>query len=198
MNQILDHAFYHRAPETVAADLLGQLLVSTIGGKKTSGIIVETEAYLSSNDSACHASRGQTPSNSSMFSPAGTAYVYPIHAKHCFNVSAESEGLGSAVLIRALQPIENLGRMQQRRNQQSTLQLCSGPGKLCQALGIDRSVDGNDLTHRSTLWIEMTRKPKLKLEVCQTERIGVTSAQELKLRFVIAGSQFASGPKHLR
>ncbi|MEM9411897.1 MAG: DNA-3-methyladenine glycosylase [Planctomycetota bacterium] len=198
MNEILDHDFFAHEPMWVAKNLLGKILVSTIGGKKTSGIIVETEAYLSSGDPACHGARGRTKSNASMFEQAGLAYVYPIHAKYCFNITTESEGMPSAVLIRAIEPTLNLPTMRMRRKQESVLQLCSGPGKLCQALGFNRSIDGINLTRRKKVWIEQNRSKIQPIKFFQTERIGVTSAKEMKLRFVIQGHRFASGPKRLR
>ena len=193
---VLDQDFYQQNPKQVARLLLGQLLVSTIGGKRASGIIVETEAYLAHGDSAAHGFKGKTNKNSSMFGNAGFAYVYPIHAKFCFNAVTQSIDQPSAVLIRALAPVDGLLLMQERRRTQELRNLCSGPSKLCQALGIDQTVDGKNLTTRRSIWIQSTAD--IVGSIKRTHRIGVTSAKQSKLRFVIAGSDFASGPKYMR
>ena len=157
---------------------------------------METEAYLAKSDPACHGSKGKTPSNSTMFETAGLAYVYPIHAKFCFNVVTESVNLPSAVLIRAIRPIEGIRKMAERRGTDQVKNLCSGPGKLCQALNINRDCDGNDLTKRRLIWIE---ESNFQIDaVKETVRIGVTSAESLQLRFVIRDNEFASGPRYLR
>lgn len=195
-NRVLQQEFYSREPKIVARELLGKTLISTSGGKKTGGLIVETEAYLSKGDSACHGYHRQTTKNSSMFGPAGYAYVYPIHAKYCFNTVTEEPGKPSAVLIRALQPIFGIEEMERRRKTNELLNLCSGPSKLCQALGIGRYIDGRNLTSKRKVWIieDGTNYQATKA----TARIGVTSAKNLKLRFVVKSSEFASGPKYLR
>ena len=131
-----------------------------------------------------------------MFGHAGFAYVYPIHAKCCFNAVTQSVDQPSAVLIRALEPVDGLLLMQQRRRTRDLKNLCSGPSKLCQALGIDQTVDGKNLTTRRTVWIQSAAGNIEKIK--RTQRIGVTSAKESELRFVIAGSAFASGPKYMR
>ena len=193
---VFDRCFYQQDPETVARELLGQILVSTIGGKRAAGVIVETEAYLATGDTAAHGFKGKTRKNSSMFGPAGHAYVYPIHARYCFNAVTEAVDLPSAVLIRALQPICGMNLMRQRRNQSKIIDLCSGPAKLCQALGLDAAVDGLDLTRHRTVWIEAGSDAAIAVK--STVRIGVTSAQQLPLRFVIEANEYASGPKYLR
>ncbi len=193
---VFDRCFYQQNPEKVARLLLGQLLVSTIGGKKAAGIIVETEAYLAKGDSAAHGFKGKNNKNSSMFGPAGNAYVYPIHARYCFNTVTQSPDLPSAVLIRAIQPVSGIRQMSVRRSTDDLLNLCSGPAKLCQALGIDASANGMDLTTRRKIWIEQSAGTVKKFK--RTIRIGVTSAHDAQLRFVIAANEFASGPKYLR
>ncbi len=197
--KVLDRTFFARCPKIVAQQLLSRLLVSTIGGKRVSGLIVETEAYLSDGDPACHGYRGKTEGNASMFGPAGFAYVYPIHARHCFNVVTETPGRGSAVLIRAIQPIQRVGLMKMRRRQDSLTALCSGPAKLCQSLNINRSVDGTDLTRHRGVWIESpVAVGREMLRIRNTRRIGVTSARQRRLRYVIQDHEFASGPRYLR
>lgn len=195
---LLDRSFYARCPKIVARELLGKVIVSTIEGQRSAGIVVETEAYLASSDSACHGFRGQTRKNSSMFGPCGHAYVYPIHARHCFNTVTQSAGRPSAVLIRALEPLEGFGVMRSRRAKTAAVDLCSGPAKLCQALGIDQQHDGIDLTRRRKIWLLDKSRTQKPFTVKTTVRIGVTSAEEMKLRYVVAGNIHASGPKRMR
>ena len=128
-------AFYARPTTEVARDLLGRRLVCVSGGRSLSGRIVETEAYVGTHDLACHAARGRTPRTEILFGPPGRAYVYFIYGMHyCVNAVTEPEGHASAVLIRALEPDPGVdGRT-------------DGPGRLCKALGIDRSHNGEDLT----------------------------------------------------
>ena len=195
---LLDRSFYKRCPKIVAWELLGKVIVSTIDRQRSAGIVVETEAYLSARDPACHGFRGRTPKNRSMFDEGGQAYVYPIHAKHCFNTVTETAGRPSAVLIRAVEPIEGIGIMQARRGKSDPLDLCSGPAKLCQALGIQQQIDGHDLTRRQTVWLIEGDRSSDKFKITTTIRIGVTSAKNMKLRYVMTSHPFASGPKYLR
>lgn len=199
MQNALEYQFFGRDPVIVARQLLGMLLVSTLGGKRTTGIIVETEAYLAKGDSACHGYRGCMAKNRTMFGPPGFAYVYPIHAKYCFNVVTQSAGMPSAVLIRAVEPKSGIVTMQIRRSSSNRMNLCSGPAKLCQAMKIDRSNDGHDLSIRQGLWIETpASNAPVPIPIKSTRRLGVKTAQKRKLRFVLAGSPFASGPRYLR
>ena len=195
---LLDHSFYARCPKTVARELLGKIIVSTIGNERSAGIVVETEAYLADGDTACHGFRGQTNKNRSMFQSAGRAYVYSIHAKYCFNTVTEQAGRPSAVLIRAIEPLVGQAIMSRRRGKPDERELGSGPAKLCQALGIDQSVDGWNLTRRRRLWLVDNPEFDSASRIKATQRIGVTSAKSLKLRFVLADHPFASGPKYLR
>lgn len=196
----LDAAWFAVAAETLARRLLGMRLV-TVDRQRglTSGRIVETEAYLPVADSACHAARGQTPGNRTMFGPPGRAYVYPIHSRVCFNVVCGEPGLGTAVLIRAVQPEDGVATMIRRRGTGRIADLCRGPGRLCQALGIGRDDDGRDLAGDSRIWIDrLSAVPLEETMLRRTGRIGVTSASGLELRFVIAGNPWASGPRRLR
>lgn len=197
MTKRLTRKFFSEATEDVAKALLGQILVSCVGGKRTSGKIVETEAYLPKDDSACHASKSRTPRTEVMFGKPGLAYVYPIHAKHCFNVVTESAEQGCAVLIRSLEPIDGIGTMESRRGLQVRKRLTTGPACLCQALAIDRSFTGQDLIGNQSIWIEKG-DCVLNDRVQTTVRIGVTSAEELELRYVIQGNAYVSGPARLR
>ncbi len=194
---LLEPSFYQQDPLTIARALLGKRLVSRMERKRTSGIIVETEAYLFDDDSACHAVRGKTKSNLAMWGPFGRAYVYPIHAKFCFNVVTGQSGHASAVLIRSLQPDSGLKQMEIRRGTTDRSKLTTGPGRLCQAMAIDRTVDHCDLSLKRKIWIESADLINVE-DVMVTPRIGVTSAEDLMLRFVVANNPFVSGPKKWR
>ncbi len=191
----LTEPFYDRPTTIVARELLGKALMRRIDGDWIGGTIVETEAYLPEDDPACHASRGMTPSNASMFGPPGTLYVYPIHAKHCMNAVTEAAGKGSAVLIRAIQPLWGVATMKTNRGHQELRRLTSGPGMLCQALQIDRRCDGISLTGDRNMIIAETDS-KDKIEILATERIGISKAKADLLRFVIVGNRFVSGKVH--
>ena len=115
LRQRLARSFYDRPTPIVARQLLGKALLRRLHDQWIGGVIVETEAYLSRDDPACHSDRGMTPSNASMFGPPGTLYVYPIHAKHCMNAVTESQGIGSAVLIRAIEPIWGIDYIKSNR-----------------------------------------------------------------------------------
>lgn len=142
----LNRDFFARDTLTVARELLGQRLVRVLDGQRLAGRIVETEAYIGDGDEACHASRGRTRRNATMFGPPGHAYVYFIYGMyHCLNAVTERDGYPAAVLIRALEPLTGLEAMRARRDGRPDTELASGPGKLCMALEIDRSFDGADL-----------------------------------------------------
>jgi DNA-3-methyladenine glycosylase len=195
----LPRDFYDRHAIDVARELLGKLLIRETASGRVSGRIIETEAYLASDDPACHAARGQTRKNASMFGPPGHAYVYPIHSRYCFNVVTEPECVPSAVLIRAVEPVCGLALMQTRRRQDRLRELASGPAKLCEALEIDRSLDGWDLTQGRQLWIADAGEPLLEpAAVGCSARIGVTSAEDLPLRFFVRNHDLVSGPRRLR
>lgn len=142
----LRREFFARDTLEVARDLLGRRLVRMLDGKRLSGRIVETEAYVGEQDEACHASPGPTSRNAPMYGPPGHAYVYLIYGiYHCFNIVTEQKGYPAAVLVRALEPMEGLDAMRERRGGRPDQQLTSGPGRLCQALAIDLQLDGADL-----------------------------------------------------
>jgi DNA-3-methyladenine glycosylase len=188
----MPRSFYDRDPAIVARELLGKLLIRRSLDGTCVGRIVETEAYLSADDPACHANRGQTRRNASMFGLAGHAYVYMIHAKWCFNTVTEAEGCGSAVLVRALEPLTGVELMQQRRGREKLLDLARGPARLCQALDITGQLDGWDLTQRKSLWIADDGFNSA-VEIVATPRIGISQAADLPLRFCYAGNSFVSG-----
>ena len=151
----LDRSFYERPTLEVASDLIGKVLVRRLAGRNLAGRIIETEAYIGPSDLACHASRGKTPRTSVMFGPAGVSYVYMIYGFYfCLNTVTEAEGYPAAVLIRAVEPLENIPVMRRLRyNPQHDTNIASGPGKLCMALSIDKGLNAVDLAGK-VLWIE--------------------------------------------
>lgn len=169
----LPATFYSRPTLHVAHDLLGQRLVRSLDGQRLSGRIVEVEAYIGEEDQASHAARGQTDRNRAMYGPPGRAYVYFIYGMYfCLNVVTEVEGFPAAILIRSMEPEEGVSHMAARRAGQPLRNLTSGPGKLCQALAIDRTLNGHDLTAGSALWIE-AGQPVAAQSVAATPRINV-------------------------
>lgn len=187
----LPASFYARPTLEVARRLLGQVLVSDIGGRRTAGRIVETEAYLGPQDPASHAfGNRRTERTEPMYGPPGTAYVYFTYGMHwCLNAVTERRDFPAAVLIRALEPLEGLALMQRRRGQVTDRELCAGPARLCQALGITGAENGRLLTG-GRLRIERDRR--LTAPVRVTGRVGITVAADWPLRFVIADSRWAS------
>jgi DNA-3-methyladenine glycosylase len=171
----------------VARALLGCYLVSEVKGRLALGRIIETEAYVGPDDPACHGYRNRrTDRNAAMFGPPGTAYVYFIYGMHwCLNAVTEREEYPAAVLIRSLQPVAGLEVMARRRKSKGAATLCSGPGKLCRALGITGGLDGHRLD-RPPLWIGRPRGPRKKTPaVLVGGRIGVSQAADWPLRFRI-------------
>jgi DNA-3-methyladenine glycosylase len=193
----LPPSFYERDTVTVAKDLLGCLLVRQDEAGTTMGWIVEVEAYLR-DDPAAHSYRGETPRNRAMFGPAGHAYVYRIYGLHtCVNIVTGPEGTGEAVLVRALEPAVGIGLMQARRGTDDSLALCSGPGKLTQALNITMDLDGTSLSDGPLqVWAPESlpdRRPEgWPGEIVQTTRIGITKAADLPLRFYLNGNRYIS------
>lgn len=187
--KILHRSFYARSALDVAPELLGKILSHRGRNGLASGRIVEVEAYLGVQDPASHAYRGRTERNRAMFGAPGHAYVYFTYGNHfCMNVVTDREMTASAVLIRALEPLEGIDLMTRRRGGRPLLELASGPGRLAQALGIDRSLYGCDLT-RPPLWI---REDGAAPAWVATPRIGIREAADLPYRFVVSGSPFAS------
>jgi DNA-3-methyladenine glycosylase len=186
----LPRPFYERDTEKVARDLLGTILISTIGGERVSGRVVETEAYIGPHDPASHGAEriGKTRRNVSMFGPPGIAYVYRIYGVHwCLNAVTHEEHYPAAVLIRAVQPLAGIGVMMRRRFGKNAhgneRQLASGPGKLAAAFAIDGAVDGHALDH-APLWFE-AGTPVPRRDVVAGPRIGITKAADWPLRFCI-------------
>jgi len=186
----LKRASYNRPTLKVARDLLGKYLVVESGRRILSGRIVETEAYIGSDDPACHASRGRTPRNEVMFGPPGYAYIYFTYGMyHCLNLVTEKDGFPAAVLIRAIEPAQGTESMMKRRQTRDIKNLTSGPGKLCQALGLDRSLNGADLCS-GRIWVEDRGENVEKTR--SASRIGVATGKNKKWRFYIWNSEFVS------
>lgn len=185
----LPQSFYERPATVVARELIGCVLAHG----DCAGLIVETEAYHQS-EPACHAYVGLTARTSTLFGPPGLAYVYRSYGIHAlFNAVCEPEGVGAAVLVRALQPLVGLSAMRARRRVHQELALCSGPGKLTQALAIELSANRSDLRH-GPLRLLQRRPSAAALRVLAGPRIGITKAVELPWRFALAGSPYLSRP----
>lgn len=188
-NSILNRSFYSRNTIDVAKDLLGCILFNKTEKGITIGKIVEVEAYLM-DDPASHSYNGQTYRNSFMFGPPGHAYVYFIYGMyHCFNAVTREEGIGEAVLLRALEPLDGIGLMKIRRNIRIGRNLCNGPAKLVQAMGIEPQYNGIDIT-KGNLFI--SDKIDKNIEIITTTRIGIKEGNHSPLRFYIKGNNFIS------
>jgi len=192
--------FYSRPALQVASDLLGKVLVRRLNGRKLAGMIVETEAYVGPHDLACHASKGRTARTEVMFGPAGFSYVYMIYGFYfCLNVVTDYEGYPSAVLIRAVEPLENVKAMKTLRgNPPRHIDIASGPGKLCRAMAIDKGLNAEDL-EGNLLWIE--DRGIAAPSILQSPRVGIDYAGEYRdklWRFSIEGNPHVSRVKPVR
>ncbi len=182
--------FFEDSTINVAKKLLGSYLVHESPDGRTVGKIVETEAYLW-DDPASHSFVGATKRNAAMFGPAGTAYVYFTYGMYyCFNVVTNKEGIGEAVLIRALEPISGVELMKKRRGVEDVRKLCAGPGRLVIAMGIGKEKNGLSLFD-GELRIELPEKLS-HIEVIEGERIGISKGVEMPHRFYLKGSMFVS------
>ena len=189
MAEVLPLSFYDRPVVEVARDLVGCRLEH----EGTAGIIVETEAYHHS-EPACHAYVGLTERTRVLFGPPGYAYVYLSYGIHSLlNAVAEPEGQAAAVLIRALEPTEGIELMEERRRVEDASQLCSGPGKLTQALGVGLDLNGADLTAEPFEVIPPAAEWDA-VEVVTSTRIGITKAAEFPWRYCASGNRFVSRP----
>lgn len=191
----LPRDFYARETELVARDMLGAVLECETEDGLASGIIVETEAYLGEHDEACHAVAGRTARTEPLYGPPGTSYVYFIYGMYwCFNAVTRDEGLPSAVLVRALEPLDGIPLMQRRRPRaKSVVDLTNGPGKLCTALGIAGSMGSKSLQRKPLLIREGERVPDDRVRT--TTRIGITRAADWPMRWIVDGNPYVSKGK---
>jgi DNA-3-methyladenine glycosylase len=185
----MNRDFFERSVHEVAHELIGCELA--VG--EAAGVIVETEAY-DATDPACHAYIGPTARNEVLFGPPGRAYVYLSYGIHSLlNAVAEPEGSAAAVLIRALEPTEGIDLMRERRGRGDTEGLCSGPGKLTEALGVGLSLNGAELDE-PPFQISPRHGEWTHVEIVTGPRIGITKAAELPWRYCVKGSRFVSRP----
>lgn len=190
---VLRRSFYERAAVDVAPDLLGKVLVRQLAGRRLSGRIVEVEAYMGRLDPASHAYRGPTSRNRVMFGPAGRLYVYVSYGMHhCLNVVTDAPGVAGAVLVRALEPLEGVEIMEENRGRRPRVDLCSGPGKLCAALGITRDQYGADL-EGPEVWLE--DDGSMPPETATSGRVGIREGWELPWRYYVPDSPYLSRGK---
>lgn len=187
--RLLKRGFFRRAPELVAPELLGKLLVTADGRCVR---LVETEAYAQ-EDPAAHTHRGETARNRSMFGPPGHLYVYFTYGMHwCANLVCGPPGYGAGVLLRAAEPLAGLELMQSARGGVSERDLCRGPGRLAQALGIDGRLDGLDVLRRGPVMV--MDDGVVPGDVAACVRVGISRSVEAALRFVVAGNRYVSRP----
>jgi DNA-3-methyladenine glycosylase len=188
----LASSFFARPTPEVARRLLGHILVSDIGARRTAGRIVETEAYVGPHDPACHAFGGRrTARTEGLYGPPGTAYVYFTYGMHwCLNAVTESEGYPAAVLIRALEPLAGIPVMLRRRGGVGVRALCAGPARLCAALGVTGEHNGRSLRSAPLRIVRASSHPRFR--IVTTPRVGITRASDWPLRFFIAGSPWVS------
>lgn len=193
--RILKRAFYDRETETVARDLLGCVLECRTPEGLASGMIVETEAYLGEHDEACHAAVGRTPRTAPLYGMPGTAYVYFIYGMYwCFNAVTREEGLPSAVLVRAVEPLAGIPLIRARRPRtKNDRDLTNGPGKLCTALGITGAM--NELSLQRGPLVIRSGRTFAENEVLVTPRIGITRCVDWPLRWIVRGNPYVSGPR---
>lgn len=189
----LPRGFYLRSTTTIARALLGKLLIHESPQGRCGGIVVEAEAYLR-DDPASHAFHGKTPRNAPMFGPPGHAYVYFTYGNHfCFNAVCRREGIAEAVLIRAIEPTSGIDLMRARRRRNELRDLCSGPGKLCQALRLGRDQNELDLCGGSVLTIyEGETVPRKRIVTTTRIGLGENRAADWPLRFYVRHSEFTS------
>jgi DNA-3-methyladenine glycosylase len=188
--KVLTGEFYERDPEAVARDLLGKRLIRRLREAVLEGVLVETEAYFGLKDPASRAYRGLKTYNRSMWGEPGRVFIYNVHKYWMFNVVAHKPGRIGAVLIRAVEPIRGLEIMERNRKAKDIFGLTSGPGRLTEAFGIDKSLNESDLTVADGEILIFDNK--MKFEIGTSHRIGVKRDLHKKLRFFIEGSKFVS------
>jgi DNA-3-methyladenine glycosylase len=187
MPTLLPRSFYADSPEVVARNLLGKLITRDLDGERLTGRITEIEAYLGLSDPASHSFIGKTPRNAVLFGPPGFSYVYFIYGMHyCLNFSCEPDGEPGGVLIRALQPVAGLDTMARLRGLSAPVKpklLCSGPGRLCQAMGITLAQNCLDVT-RAKSPLRVLDDGFRPASIVATPRIGISKAVDMPLRFL--------------
>ena len=193
----MNHSFFRQDTVELARKLLGCLLVHRTTDGVAAGMIVETEAYVGAIDKACHAWQNRSERTEIMYHDGGYAYVYLIYGMHhCFNVVTGPEGEGNAVLIRALEPVLGLDLMQRRRNTKMLQNLCSGPGKVCQALAITKNEYGLDLCDPVSPLRLIRYRNIPDMQIVATPRINVAYAEEAAAwpwRFYVKDNPYVSG-----
>jgi|SRR5947209_4471088 len=202
--RLLRRSFFIRGPREVCPELLGKVILRKQGRKLLAGRIVEVEAYLGADDAAAHAAAGRTARNDILFGPPGYAYVYFIYGVHyCLNISCMPEGDAGCVLIRALEPVAGIQEMAKARDLQdldlksprNLQKLASGPGKLCEALGITRERDNGKYMLSPGSDLQVVNDGFKTGKVAVTSRIGITKSADLPLRYLIADSPFVSAKR---
>lgn len=198
----MERSFFERAPDLVAQDVLGKLLVRRIDDTLLVGRIVETEAYFGVDDPAAHSAAGRTARNAVVFGPAAHAYVYFIYGMHsCLNISCEREGEAGCVLVRALEPVDGLATMAELRGLGTYAPprlLTSGPGRLCAAFGLTRaSHNGADLLDPAGD-LQLRDDGHGPARIVITPRIGISKAADRPLRYFIADNPCVSGTRAMR
>jgi len=189
--RILSRAFYARDTLKVAPNLLGKCLVRKTEHEQMVCRIVEVEAYRGRDDPASHAYRGLTPRNAPMYGDPGHAYIYFTYGNHyCLNITTQKAGTPGAVLLRAVQPMEGIQLMRRFRPNVSDLELTNGPGKLTKALGIDKSLNEQDVTVEGPLFV--TDANRTELEIWCSARIGIGDGRDKRWRFYAKGNSYVS------
>lgn len=192
LRNMIPQSFFDKDTTELAQALLGCELVHITPAGTTAGLIVETEAYHQT-DEASHTFYGRTPRTEVMYGPAGHVYVYFTYGMHwCFNITAEEEGIGAAVLIRALEPTQGIELMKLRRNKQNLRDLCSGPAKLVQAMGITKH-DYAKPVYKDDFQLK-PREEAASLSIRSGPRVGISKAKDKPWRFYIADNPFLSKP----
>lgn len=189
---LLPTSFYARNPTVVAENILGKIVVRRFEGIVLAGKVVEVEAYLGSDDPAAHSFIGKTKRNEVLFGNPGYTYVHSIHKYYCMDIVCEGKGNPGSVLIRALEPILGIDIMKVNRSTKDVGALCSGPGKLCQALKITRELNGVNVTRGDSPITIYDSNLIFNKDIITSQRIGISKAKELPLRFSIKENTFVS------
>ena len=192
----LSRKFYLRDTITVSKELLGKIIIRKTGNKTLTAKIVETEAYIGEHDPASHSYMKITERNKIMYDIGGKIYVYFIYGKYfCFNIVSERKGIGNATLIRAVEPLSGIEQMKKLRNGiKNNVELTNGPSKLCIALDIDKSLNGEEVTNEAKIYISKPVK-KEKFEIITSKRIGLNIGKDFQYRFFIKNNLYVTKHK---